>query len=285
MDNCKRFPTPQVKGNLPKPGNPEVEPVCVNSDPDIDYRQIVGSLQYLAQRSCPDIANAVRTLGKYLNCFTHEHHVLAKRVLRYLCGTTDYGLVWTRSDKPELRVAAFVDAWRFPKKEIQVVAHADADLGNEKNDRRSVTGFVLQLEGYTFTYSIRKQRLTTDDTCSSEFVAASECSTMIMWTHNICKELGVRRKRTILYDDNQGAIADIKANTGDYKVKSIDLKYHKVRDYFERGEFDLEHCPSEDNVADILTKPLGPTQFRKLRQLLNVMPVPADGAESGADTN
>lgn len=180
-------------------------------------------------------------------------------MLRYLRGTTDYGLVWTRSDKPELQVAAYVDAWRYPKKEMRLVAHADADLGNEKDDRRSVTGFELQLEGCTFAYYSREQRLITDDTCSSEFVAAAECSTMIMWTHNICKELGISGKETVLYDDNQAAIAVIKANTGDDKVKGVDLKYHKVRDYFERGEFAVEHCPSEDNVADILTKPLANT--------------------------
>lgn len=227
MQNCKPVPTPQVKGNFPMPGNPEVEPVCVNDDPEVDYRQIVGSLQYLVQCTRPDIANAVRTLGKFLNCFTHEHHVLAKRVLRYLRGTSDYGLVWTRSMKPDLRFAAYVDAWRPSAKELQIAAYAD--LGNEKDDRRSISGFVLQMEGCTYAYSSHKQRLITDDTCSSEFVAAAECATMIMWTHNIGKELGMGHKKTILYDDNQAAIAVIKANTGDYKIKGIDLKYHKVR--------------------------------------------------------
>ncbi|GMF47685.1 unnamed protein product [Phytophthora fragariaefolia] len=154
MDKCKPVPTPQVKGNLPRPGVPEVEPVCVNADPDLDYRQIVGSLQYLAQCSRPDIANAVRTLGKFMNCYTQEHHVLAKRVLRYLRGTTDYGLVWTVSDKvPDFQVAAYVDASRRSLKEVKVEAYADADLGNEKDDRRSVTGFVLQLNGCTYAYA------------------------------------------------------------------------------------------------------------------------------------
>lgn len=63
MEKCKAVPTPQVKGNFPMPGNPDVEPVCVNPDPDVDYRQIVGSLQYIVQCTRPDIANALRTLG------------------------------------------------------------------------------------------------------------------------------------------------------------------------------------------------------------------------------
>ncbi|KAE9002116.1 hypothetical protein PR003_g18342 [Phytophthora rubi] len=283
MDKCKPVPTPQVKGNFPMPGDPKRESVCVNSDPEVDYRHIVGSLQYLVQCTRPDIANSVRTLGKYLNCFTREHHVLAKRVLRYLRGTSDYGLVWTKKKTtgPNMQIDAYVDAWRPPKPEVRIEAYADADLGNEKDDRRSISGYVLQMEGCTYAYSSHKQRLITDDTCSSEFVAAAECSTMIKWTHNLCKELGVRRKQTVLYDDNQAAIAVIKANTGDFKVKGIDLKYHKIRDYYEKGDFALEYCPSEEMLADILTKPLGPTQFKRLRQLLNVVPVPDKQLVSG----
>ncbi|CAI5728216.1 unnamed protein product [Peronospora farinosa] len=216
MTKCKPVPTPQVQGNFPMPGNPDVEPVCVDPDPDMDYRQIVGSLQYLVQCTRPDIANAVRTLGKFLNCYTREHYVLVKRVLRYLRGSSDYGLLWTLSNKTRVPKDVYVNASR-PTIDVQIVAYADADLGNERDDRRSVTGYVLQMEGCTYVYTSHKQRLITDDTCCSEFVAAAECSTMIMWTHNMCKELGVRRKRTILYEDNQAAIKVIEANTGDYK--------------------------------------------------------------------
>ena len=139
-----------------------------------------------------------------------------------------------------------------PKLDVQIVAYADADLGNESDDRRSVTGFVLQLEGCTYAYTSHKQRLITDDTCCSEFVAAAECSTMIMWTHNMCKELKVCRRRTILYEDNQTAIKVIEANTGDYKVKSVDFEYHKIQDYMKKYEFGLVYCPSEEMLADIL---------------------------------
>ncbi|CAI5716670.1 unnamed protein product [Peronospora effusa] len=244
MTNCKPVPTPQVQGNFLMPENPDVEPVCVDPDPEMDYRQIVGSLQYLVQRTRPDIANAKRMLGKFLNCYTREHYVLVKRVFRYLRRSSDYGLLWTLSDKTRVPKDVYVNASR-PTIDVQIVAYADADFGNERDDRRSLTGYVLQMEG-------------------------SECSTMIMWTHNLCEELGVSRKRTILYED----IKVIKANTGDYKVKSVDLKYHKIRDYVENDEFALVYCPSEDMVADILTKPLGPTQSKKLRHMLNIVPVP-----------
>jgi hypothetical protein len=93
MVDCKAILTPQAKSNFPLPGEPDIETVCVNIDPDADYQCIVGSLQYLVSCSRPDISSAVRTLGKFLTCYTKEHFVLAKRVLRYLQGTRDYGLV------------------------------------------------------------------------------------------------------------------------------------------------------------------------------------------------
>ncbi|KAE9021522.1 hypothetical protein PR002_g12226 [Phytophthora rubi] len=259
MADCKAMPTPQAKGNFPLPGDPDREAVCVNIDPDVDYQCIVGSLQYLVSCSRPDIASAVRTLGKFLTCYTREHFVLAKRVLRYLQGTREYGLAW---NKPALPGS-------------QLIAYADADLGNEKDDRRSITGYVLQLNGCTFCYKSKKQPTMTDDTCSAEFVAASECSNMIMWTHNLCEELKLQRTtQTILYEDNQAAIKVIGEVSSGYKVRSVDLKFHKIRDFVERKVFRVEYCPSEDNVADIFTKPLGPQQFTKLRQRLNVLPVP-----------
>lgn len=76
MANGKAMPTQQAKGNFPLLGDPDIEVVCVNIDPDIDYQSIVSSLQYLVSCSRPDIVNAVRTLGKYLNCYTNERFVL-----------------------------------------------------------------------------------------------------------------------------------------------------------------------------------------------------------------
>ncbi|POM67020.1 putative transposable element [Phytophthora palmivora] len=217
MDKCKPVPTPQVKGILPRSGDSAVEQVCVSADPDLNYRQFVVFGAVLTPRYCKRCKN----IGKYLSCFTHEHLILPKGMLRYLRGTTDYGLVWARSDKPDLRVAAFVDAWRVPKEDVHLVAHADADLGNEKQNRRSVTGFVLQLEGCTFAYSSRKQRIKTDDTCSSEFVAATECSTMILWTHNICKELGVRRKETVFSGTGDDQVCKLAVKCGLITVADV----------------------------------------------------------------
>ncbi|KAG2990649.1 hypothetical protein PC121_g6111 [Phytophthora cactorum] len=268
MDPCRAVATPQALGELPLSATSDQEGV---NDSSLPYREIVGCLQYLVQCLRPELANAVRTLGKYLDKYTQANFTMAKRVLRYLRGTVDYGLVRKKLESPDLHFTAY----------------ADADLGNEKDDRHSITGFVLQLNGCTFAYKSRKQRVVTDDTCCVEFIAASECSTMIMWTHNLSKELGLKRHHpTVLHQDNQAAIVVLTEITGNYKTKVVDLKYHKVCPFHKRGEFEVRYCPSTDTLADIFTKPLGHTLFKKFRQLLNVMPLPMvidDGNTDGRD--
>ncbi|GMF18007.1 unnamed protein product [Phytophthora fragariaefolia] len=117
---------------------------------------------------------------------------MAKRVLRYLQGTCDYGFLWKKPASPDLHFTAY----------------ADADLGSEMDDRRSITGFVLQMNGCTYAYKSDKQSIAHADTCS----------------------------------------------------QGVDLKYHKVRDLYERGDFAVRYCPTTDMLADIFTKPLGSTQ-------------------------
>ncbi|KAE9282446.1 hypothetical protein PF008_g27639 [Phytophthora fragariae] len=146
MDKCRAVATPQALGPLPLPATSDEEDV---NDPNVPYRAIVGCLQYLVQCTRPDLANAVRALGKYLNKYTRENYTIAKLVMRYLRGTSDFGLVWEKKESPDLHF----------------VAYADADLGNEKDDRHSITGYVLQLNGCTYAYKSRKQRIVTDDTC------------------------------------------------------------------------------------------------------------------------
>ncbi|GMF23102.1 unnamed protein product [Phytophthora fragariaefolia] len=127
----------------------------------------------------------------------------------------------------------------------------------------------------TYAYKSHKQSIAQDDTCSAEFIAAAECSVMIMWTHNLSEELKVRRRRpTLLFQDNQSTIKVIKSTKCNFKVKGVDLKYHKVKDLYERGDFDVVYCPTTDTLADIFTKPLGAIQFCKLRKLLNVLLLP-----------
>ncbi|OWZ04853.1 polyprotein [Phytophthora megakarya] len=96
----------------------------------LPYRELVGALQYLVSASRPDIAHATRHLGKYLLSYDHTYYAQAKRVLRYLKSTCDYGLVMNVQ----------------MQKDVRICSYSDADYANDPVDRRSISGYVTTID-------------------------------------------------------------------------------------------------------------------------------------------
>ncbi|POM69565.1 Integrase catalytic core protein [Phytophthora palmivora] len=145
-------PPMDVKARPAKPEEPYGPEV---NRADLPYRQILGSLQYLVRCTRPDIANAVCVLGKFMNCYTVDHYALAQRVLMYLKETASYGLVLSK---------------QLPRDDLSIVGYAD--LGNDLDTRRSISGQVVKLGGCVVAYQSKHQGSTITDTCSAELTAA-----------------------------------------------------------------------------------------------------------------
>ena len=93
IEECRPVSTTQALVNLPAPvedNHPDM------NNPKLPYQELVGSIQYLVQGTRPDLANAVRTLGKSMSKYTKEHFVMVKRAMCYLQGTREYGLLWKK---------------------------------------------------------------------------------------------------------------------------------------------------------------------------------------------
>lgn len=103
----------------------------VKNDTNFPYQQLIGALMYLAVLTRPDISFCVSYLSQFNNCFDESHWKCAKRVLRYLKGTKNHGLTFTKTDILELE--GFVDA----------------DWAADITDRKSFTGFCFKLSGST----------------------------------------------------------------------------------------------------------------------------------------
>jgi len=122
------------------------------------YRKLIGSLNYVAVATCPDIAFAVGRLASFLDCFREEHWSAAIRVLRYLKGTKSLSLVlggtWPSS----------------------LIGWSDADYANCKDTSRSISGYCYSLRGAMVSWRSRKQRLVADSTCYTEYITLHESS-------------------------------------------------------------------------------------------------------------
>ncbi|KAK9681859.1 hypothetical protein RND81_10G032400 [Saponaria officinalis] len=246
MSNCNSICTPTERGaKLVKdpPGN------NVNSTL---YKQMVGSLMYLTATR-PDIMYAVSMVSRYMERPKETHLLAAKRILRYLRGTTDFGIFYNKGAKSEL------------------IGFCDSDYAGDLDDRRSTSGYVFMLGFAVVSWCSKKQPIVTLSTTEAEFVAAATCASQALWLRNILKELQFKQKYSNrLFCDNSSAIKLSRNPIFHGKCKHIDVRYHFLRDLSKDGIIDLVFCKSIDQVADVFTKSLTVDSFKKFRKMLGV---------------
>jgi hypothetical protein len=229
------------------------------------YMEITGTLMYAAISTRPDIAHAVHYLASHMQAPTLRHMQAAERVLRYLAGTKDVGLVFGS------RNGDIVGDSRGRKAQVQVdvCAFADADWANDRGDRRSISGWVAKLNGDPVSWSSKKQRVVALSTCEAELYAESAAIQEVLWLRGLMEELGLHtRTGSTVYGDNQSAIAVSQNGVKGERTKHVDVKYHFVTETVESGVVKLVWVPTAQQQADIFTKALAAPVFEQLRKQL-----------------
>ncbi|KAB2623459.1 hypothetical protein D8674_039277 [Pyrus ussuriensis x Pyrus communis] len=121
------------------------------------------------------------------------------------------------------------------------------------------------------SWSSKKQQIVTLSTTEVEFVAAASCSCQAIWLRRMLEVLGNQQQdSTTIYCDNVSAIKLSRNPVMHGRSKHIDVRYHFLRDLCKDGVIELQFCKSEDQVADLMTKPLKQPAFEKLRSMLGV---------------
>jgi len=147
---------------------------------------------------------------------------------------------------------------------------SDTNWGGEEG-RESVSGFVFTMAGGAVTYSSKKQSSVALSTTESEYMAILHALKEQIWLLRFLKEIGCDvSNQNVIYFDNQSAIALAHNPEHHARTKHIDIQYHFVRNCVEDGTTRLEYCPTEDMVADRLTKALGPERQRKLAKMMGM---------------
>jgi hypothetical protein len=267
MNQCKSVKTP-IFERLIKSDQEASE--------EFPYRSVVGSLMYLMVGTRPDIAVTCSELSKYLEHPDDKHVVAAKRVLRYLQGTKNYVLVMDGT------------------KSLQPVGFADADYANDLETRRSMTGYYIEMCGAAISWKSKLQNQTALSTTEAEYYAAASCCQDICWIQECLTEIGfdfkqiemvsdrdsheliqthpmeVLQEPMVIKEDNQACIAISKNPEKHSRTKHIEVKYHFIRDLVSTNRVKLQYCSTEDQHADILTKPLSEPKFAYHRKALGL---------------
>ena len=252
MENAKSHSTPASEEQL----GPEHCPTTDSQRLEMQqypYRALVGELLYLAHMSRPDISHIVGVLSRFLENPGKKHWEAAKRVLRYLKGSIHLGL--------EFRG----DASSPDPGQLDIEAYSDADWGRDLHGRKSVFGFIIQLNGNPIAWVSRKQSFVAQSTCESEYVGMSEAVREIRWIHQLLHELNLDVSIPTLNGDNQSAILLASNTRMDNRIKSIDIKYHYIKDEVARKNVQLQYVATDANLADVFTKPLGNLKFSRIR--------------------
>ena len=167
-----------------------------------------------------------------------EDFVKAEKMIEYLKKTTNYEI-------------------RYEKTDWKMVAYVDASHGATE-DGKGITGFVLILSNGPISWSSKKQRLTTLSSAEAEYVALSDVTQEIIWIRNFLEELKhPLEAATVVYEDNQAAIALAHNTIINQRTKHIAIKYHFVRDHVSGKIIKLEYINTGSNLADGFTKNIG----------------------------
>ena len=141
---------------------------------------------------------------------------------------------------------------------MELEAYCDADYAASEG-RKSTMAFLFKLAGAAVSWMSKLEPTVAISSTESEYMALLQAVKESIWIQRFLKELerysAVKNGNRIM-EDNQGAIA--LAHNPEYhaRTKHIDVQYHFVRECVEMGKVKLVYCPTEEMVADALTKPL-----------------------------
>ncbi|XP_039968988.1 secreted RxLR effector protein 161-like [Bactrocera tryoni] len=202
----------------------------------VPYMQAIGCLLFASQITRPDISFAVNLLSRFSSNPGKGRWTAVKRVMRYLKGTINSGLV-------------------FNAVTSDIVGFCDADWGSDLVARRSTTGYIFKLQGAPISWSTRRQRTVALSSTEAEFMAMTAAIQEATWLQRLQDELTPEASTVMdLHCDNKSAIHVALNNTYSPRTKHVDIKGKFIRQKIESGKIRLCYTPTNNMLADILTK-------------------------------
>ncbi|GKB44311.1 retrovirus-related pol polyprotein from transposon TNT 1-94 [Tanacetum coccineum] len=153
----------------------------------------------------------------------------------------------------------------------ETLIYADSDHAEDYVDRKSTSGICTFMGCCLTSWFSKKQTSLAISTTEAEYVSSGKACQQAQWMKQALIDYGVRLDDIPIMCDNKGAI-DLSKNTVQHsRTKHIEIRHHFLRDNVQKGNISIEKVASEDNIADILTKPLKREPFNYLRLGLGMM--------------
>jgi hypothetical protein len=220
----------------------------------LDLRSLVGSLNYIALTSRPDIAEAVRYLASHVDNPTKAMWGVGRRILAYLKGTATLGILFGG------------------EKSKNLLGFSDASWGSCVEGRKSVSGFLFKFGGGAVSWKSVRQRAVALSTAEAEYMALSDASREATWLRWLLEDmLGQPLPGPVpIMEDNQAAIQIAENPVHHDRSKHIDIRFHFTRDKIKDQTITVAYVHTSEQQADILTKALDPAPFKAARAMLGM---------------
>ncbi len=227
------------------------------------YMQISGSINYAAISTRPDLSHANSITSRF-NHEPHENHFVAlKRILRYLRGSSAQRLTL------DGKLNGIPHSGSFDSLP-HIVAFSDSDHAGDPDGRKSISGCVIKLNNCPVIWYSRKQNAVSRSSCEAEIIAMGDAVVEVKWLQELLNEIfntGTYSPST-LYVDNSSTVTISRQDLAHTKTRHIAVNYYWIKDFNDQKRIKYKWIRSQDNQADIFTKPLHNPAFSYNRQLL-----------------
>nr|KYP76581.1 Retrovirus-related Pol polyprotein from transposon TNT 1-94 [Cajanus cajan] len=180
----------------------------------VPYASAVGAIMYIMTCTRPDVAFAPGVVSRYQANPGEENWKVVKTILKYLRRTQDQFLIYGGT-------------------ELMLKGYTDASFASDKDDSKSISGYVFTLYGGAVSWKSSKQATVADSTTEAEYIAASDAAKEAVWMKKFITELGVVpsiEEPISLLCNNNGAIAQAKEPRSHQKSKHILRRYQLIRE-------------------------------------------------------
>ena len=210
------------------------------------YRSMIGSLLYLTA-SRPDISYSVGMCARYQVNPKESHMAALKRIIKYVKTTAEFG-VWYSNDTSDV-----------------LTGYSNANWVGIADDRKSTSGGCFYVGNNIVSWMSKKQNSISSSTVEAKYIVVGSCCTQLLWMQKLLHDYGICQEHLTIYCDNTGAINIFKNPVQHSRTKQIEIRHHFIRELVEDGTLTLEFIHTDDQKADLFTKPLDSKRFEFLR--------------------
>lgn len=219
-------------------------------------RSVVGTLQY-ATITRPEISFSVNKVCQFMILPTEDHQKIVKRILRYLKGILDHGLLL----HPAKSLA-----------DMKLYAFCDTDWASDPDDRRSTSGYTIFFGPNLVSWWYEKQNMVARSSAEVAYRSLTLTIVELVWMQSLLSELQIKVATLVVFCDNQSTVALCCNPVLHSRTKHIELNLFFVKEKVQSKDLVIVNVSAREHLADVLTKALPKQKFIDFRQLLSVVP-------------